>query len=53
MNPFKIQKYEAIENEGSLFDRTSAGPHQHRYGDETYNEDKDTYTHVCAESGST
>lgn len=31
----------------SLYDRTSAGPHVHEFGEETYNEEDDTYTHVC------
>lgn len=31
----------------SLYDRTSSASHVHEFGPETYNEEDDTYTHVC------
>lgn len=31
----------------SLYDRTSSASHTHEFGPETYNEEDDTYTHIC------
>lgn len=45
----KNMKQLRMEMRSSLFDRTSAGPHQHRFGEETYDEEKDVYTQVCVE----
>lgn len=53
----KLKKYNKnlkqlrMEVRSSLFDRTSAGVHQHEYGEETYDEEKDEYTHVCTVCG--
>ncbi|XP_037041672.1 DNA repair protein complementing XP-A cells homolog [Bradysia coprophila] len=53
----KLKKYNKnlkqlrMEVRSSLFDRTSAGPHKHVYGEETYNEENDDYTHSCMECG--
>lgn len=40
-----------MEMRSSLYDRTSKGPHTHEYGEETYNEDEDNYSHACKECG--
>lgn len=53
----KLKKYNKnlkqlrMEMRSSLFDRTADGPHQHDFGDETYDEEEDMYTKVCAECG--
>lgn len=36
-----------MEMRSSLYDRTSKGPHTHTFGEDTYHEDEDNYTHVC------
>lgn len=35
----------------SLYDRTSSASHTHAFGEETYNEGDDTYTHTCLSCG--
>lgn len=53
----KLKKYNKnmkqlrMEMRSSLYDRTSKGPHTHEYGEETYNEDEDNYSHACKECG--
>lgn len=53
----KLKKYNKnlkqlrMEMRSSLFDRTAAGPHAHEFGEETYDEEADVYTHVCVECG--
>lgn len=54
----KLKKYNKnlkqlrMEMRSSLFDnRTAAGPHQHDFADETYDEEEDMYTKVCVECG--
>lgn len=36
-----------MEMRSSLYDRTTQAPHSHEYGEETYHEDEDNYTHAC------
>lgn len=44
----KNMKQLRMEMRSSLYDaRTTNGPHTHEYGEETYNEDEDNYTHTC------
>lgn len=49
----KAKKYQKELHElrkfvrSSLYDRTSSGPHTHTFGEETYNEDEDTYHRKC------
>ncbi|KAG5863778.1 hypothetical protein JTB14_012923 [Gonioctena quinquepunctata] len=49
----KTKKYEKNLKElrkgmrSSLYDRTSAGPHTHQFGPETYDEEEDTYHRKC------
>lgn len=44
----KNMKQLRMEMRSSLFDgRTAKGPHTHEYGEETYNEDDDNYSHTC------
>lgn len=31
----------------SLYNKTSSASHTHSFGPESYNEDDDTYTHIC------
>lgn len=53
----KLKKYNKnmkqlrMEMRSSLYDRTSKGPHTHEYGEETYHEDDDNYTHSCTVCG--
>lgn len=47
----KNMKQLRMEMRSSLYDRTSKGPHTHEYGEETYNEADDTYSHTCEECG--
>lgn len=53
----KLKKYNKnlkqlrMEVRSSLFDRTSAGAHQHTYGEESYNEEEDMYSKECQECG--
>lgn len=54
----KLKKYNKnikqmrMEMRSSLYDeRKSKGPHTHEYGEETYNEDDDNYTHSCTVCG--
>ena len=49
----KLKKYNKnmkilrMEMRSSLYDRTSKTGHTHTYGEETYHEDEDNYTHAC------
>lgn len=47
----KNMKQLRMEMRSSLYDRTSKGPHTHTYGEDTYHEDEDNYTHVCSICG--
>ncbi|CAD7088076.1 unnamed protein product [Hermetia illucens] len=53
----KIKKYNKkmkelrMDMRSSLYDRTVKASHTHSYGEETYNEEEDTYTHTCTECG--
>lgn len=47
----KNMKQLRMEMRSSLYDRTSQGPHVHTYGEDTYHEDDDNYTHACTECG--
>ncbi|CAD1476715.1 unnamed protein product, partial [Heterotrigona itama] len=35
----------------SLYDKTSKASHTHEFGEDTYNEHNDTYTHICITCG--
>ncbi|KAH0952188.1 hypothetical protein HN011_000263 [Eciton burchellii] len=35
----------------SLYDKTTKASHIHEFGEDTYNEDDDTYTHICSTCG--
>jgi len=35
----------------SLYDKTTKASHVHEFGEDTYNEDDDTYTHICNTCG--
>lgn len=35
----------------SLYDKTSKASHTHEFGEDTYNEEDDTYTHTCTTCG--
>ncbi|KAK2578955.1 hypothetical protein KPH14_011159 [Odynerus spinipes] len=35
----------------SLYDKTTKATHVHEFGEDTYNEDEDTYTHTCLTCG--
>lgn len=35
----------------SLYDKTTKASHTHNFGEDTYNEDDDTYTHTCISCG--
>ncbi|XP_059619888.1 DNA repair protein complementing XP-A cells homolog [Phlebotomus argentipes] len=49
----KIKKYNKqmkqlrMDMRSSLYDKTSAASHVHKFGPENYNEEDDTYTHTC------
>lgn len=43
----KQMKQLRMNMRSSLYDKTSAAAHTHEFGQETYNEDDDTYTHTC------
>lgn len=53
----KLKKYNKnmkqlrMEMRSSLYDRTTKAPHAHEYGEETYHEDEDNYTHACTICG--
>lgn len=47
----KNMKELRMEMRSSLYDRTSKGPHTHTYGEDTYHEDDDNYTHACTICG--
>lgn len=48
----KNMKQLRMEMRSSLYDgRTAKGPHTHEYGDETYNDDDDNYSHTCTICG--
>lgn len=47
----KNMKQLRMEMRSSLYDRTTKGPHTHEYGEETYHEDEDNYTHACTICG--
>lgn len=48
----KNMKQLRMEMRSSLYDgRTVKGPHTHEYGEETYNEDDDNYSHSCTICG--
>lgn len=38
-----------MEVRSSVYDRTKKASHSHEFGEDTYNEDDDTYTHTCTE----
>lgn len=40
-----------MEMRSSLYDRTTKAPHAHEYGEETYHEEEDNYTHKCTICG--
>lgn len=35
----------------SLYDKTTKASHIHKFGEDTYNEQDDTYTHTCTICG--
>jgi len=35
----------------SLYDKTTKASHVHEFGEDTYNEEDDTYTHICTTCG--
>jgi len=35
----------------SLYDKTTKASHVHEFGEDTYNEEDDTYTHTCTTCG--
>lgn len=35
----------------SLYDKTNKASHTHEFGEDTYNEDDDNYTHTCETCG--
>ena len=35
----------------SIYDKTTKASHTHEFGEDTYNEDNDTYTHTCVTCG--
>lgn len=53
----KLKKYNKnmkelrMEMRSSLYDRTTKTAHTHEYGEETYHEDEDNYTHICTICG--
>lgn len=53
----KLKKYNKnmkqlrMEMRSSLYDRTTKAPHAHEYGEETYHEEEDNYTHKCTICG--
>ncbi|KZC12824.1 PREDICTED: DNA repair protein complementing XP-A cells homolog [Dufourea novaeangliae] len=40
-----------MEVRSSLYNKTSKASHTHEFGEDTYNEDDDTYTHTCTTCG--
>jgi DNA-repair protein complementing XP-A cells len=40
-----------MEVRSSLYDKTKKASHTHQFGEDTYNEDDDTYTHTCVTCG--
>ncbi|XP_066583737.1 DNA repair protein complementing XP-A cells homolog [Prorops nasuta] len=40
-----------MEMRSSLFDKTTKASHIHQFGEDTYNEEDDTYTHTCTSCG--
>lgn len=47
----KNMKALRMEMRSSLYDRTTKAAHTHEYGEETYHEDDDNYTHTCTICG--
>lgn len=47
----KNMKQLRMEMRSSLYDRTTSATHTHTYGEDTYHEDEDNYTHVCTICG--
>lgn len=47
----KQMKALRMEVRSSLYDRTSKFGHTHEYGEETYHEEEDNYTHACKTCG--
>lgn len=43
----KQMKELRMQVRSSLYDKTSKGPHVHKFGPDRYNEDDDNYTHDC------
>ncbi|XP_015601065.1 DNA repair protein complementing XP-A cells homolog isoform X2 [Cephus cinctus] len=46
----KVKKLR-MEVRSSLYDKTQKASHVHTFGEDTYNEDDDTYTHSCVTCG--
>ncbi|XP_034939189.1 DNA repair protein complementing XP-A cells homolog [Chelonus insularis] len=46
----KVKKLR-MEVRSSLYDKTNKASHVHKFGEDTYNEEDDTYTHECVECG--
>ncbi|XP_011500076.1 PREDICTED: DNA repair protein complementing XP-A cells homolog [Ceratosolen solmsi marchali] len=46
----KVKKLR-MEVRSSLYDKTKKASHTHQFGEDTYNEDDDTYTHTCTTCG--
>ncbi|XP_012277440.1 DNA repair protein complementing XP-A cells homolog isoform X2 [Orussus abietinus] len=46
----KIKKLR-MEVRSSLYDKTKKATHVHDFGNDTYNEEEDTYTHACTSCG--
>jgi len=40
-----------MEVRSSLYDKTQKASHTHKFGEDVYNEDDDTYTHTCKTCG--
>lgn len=47
----KNMKQLRMEMRSSLFDRTSAAQHEHEFGEERYDEERDVYEQECVECG--
>ncbi|KAL0127406.1 hypothetical protein PUN28_005595 [Cardiocondyla obscurior] len=43
----KKMKQLRMEVRSSLYDKTTKASHDHEFGEDTYNEEDDTYTHTC------
>ena len=46
----KVKKLR-MEVRSSLYDKTKKASHIHKFGEDTYDPDDDTYTHICTTCG--